>query len=148
MAAAPVYSTRFKVVAALVITVAAAAFVTAYLATQQGSDDPVVSSGAASEAVESLIPDRGAQVPQQQPTIGVDLAGGWDAALAVNGVEIPDDELDVTPELSLVQFTPADGRAVEQFRPGRNCVEATIWPLSAGRDGEETRTVGWCFDVV
>ncbi|MFP3900111.1 MAG: hypothetical protein ACLFXM_04600 [Acidimicrobiia bacterium] len=147
MAAAPVYSTRFKLVAALVLTVAIAAFVTAYLATQQGDDDPVVSSGAASEAVENLIPDRGDQVPQQQ-TVGVDLAGGWNAALAVNGVEIPDGELDVTPELSLVQFTPADGRTVEQFQPGRNCVEATIWPLSEGRGGEETRTVGWCFDVV
>ena len=147
MAAAPVYSTRFRLVAVIVLTAATAAFVVAYLGLREGSDDPVVSSGAASEAVERLIPARGSQVPQQE-TIGVDLAGGWSAALTVDDVEIPADELDVTPELSLVQFTPDDGRTVEQFQPGRNCVEATIWPLSEGRGGGQTRTIGWCFDVV
>lgn len=147
MAGSPVYSTRFKIGAVVVLTAAIAAFVIAYLSTQEGGDDPIISSGGASDAIETLIPARGSQVPQQQ-TVGVDLAGGWDAALSVNGVEIPPDELQVTRELSLVQFTPADGRIVEQFQPGENCVEATIWPLSEGRDGDETRTVGWCFEVV
>jgi hypothetical protein len=147
MAAPPVYSTRFKIGAVIVLTLALAAFAVAYLSTQEGGDDPIIASGGAADVVETLIPARGEQVPQQQ-TVGIDLVGGWDASLTVNSVEIPPDELQVTRELSLVQFTPADGRAVEQFQPGENCVHATIWPLSEGRGGESTRTVGWCFEVV
>jgi hypothetical protein len=142
----PVYSTRFKIVAAVVLATAIAAFVGAYLSFNEGGDDPVLRSGGQDEYVEALIPDRNSQVPQQAP-IGVDLVTGWTGVLVVNGVEIPEDELNITQELGLVEFTPADGRTVERLEGGQNCVTAIVWPLSEGRD-QGSRSVTWCFEVV
>jgi len=147
MSSRPVYSTRFKVGAAVVVTLAVAAFVLAYLSVKDGSTDPIVSSTGAADAVEDLIPRRGNQVPQQS-TVGIDLRSGWEAALSINGQPIPPDQLRVTPEIGLVEYTPGDGQAVEAFRPGENCVDATVWPVSEGRGGGSTRTVSWCFEVV
>lgn len=145
MAQPDVYSTRFKVVAAVVVAVAAGLFTLAVLALDEGGDDPVLRGG--DEAVvEDLIPRRDAQVPQQT-SIGIDLVAGWDAALVVDDVEIPRQELQLTPEIGLVQFTPGPGRAVEELRPGRNCVTAVIWQLAEGR-GADDRRIPWCFEVV
>jgi hypothetical protein len=142
----PVYSTRFKILAAALLAAAIAAFVGAYLTFAQGEDDPVLRSGGQDEYVEALMPDRNSQVPQQT-TVGIDLATGWTGVLVIDGVEIPEDELNVTQELGLVQYTPADGRAVEQLEGGRNCVTAIVWPLSEGRE-RGAHNVEWCFDVV
>lgn len=146
MPSSPTYSTRFKIGAALLLAVATAAFVGAYLTLADSGEDPVLSSGGQDEYVEQLIPQRDNQVPQQQP-LGIDLVTGWTGVLVVNGTEIPEDELDVTPELGLVQFTPGEGRTVEQLEGGRNCVTAIVWPLSEGR-AEGSRNVQWCFEVV
>jgi hypothetical protein len=142
----PVYSTRFKLLAAALLALAIAAFVGAYLTFAQGEDDPVLRSGGQNEYVEALIPERNSQVPQQT-TVGIDLATGWTGVLVINGVEIPEDQLNVTEELGLVEYTPADGLAVEQLEGGQNCVTAVVWRLSEGRD-EGGRNVTWCFEVV
>jgi hypothetical protein len=146
MSSTPTYSTRFKVLAALMLALAIAAFVGAYFTFTETGEDPVLSSGGQDEFVEALIPARDSQVPQQS-RVGIDLATGWTGVLVVNGVEVPEDELDVTPELGMVEFTPAEGRAVEQLEGGRNCVTAIVWPLSEGRT-EGAENVQWCFEVV
>ncbi len=145
MAQSPVYSTRFKLAAAAVVAVAIGLFVVAVNAFQEGGDDPVL-QGSADEAVENLIPRRDAQVPQQS-NVGIDLQTGWDGVLVIAGVEIPRDQLQITPEIGLIEFTPADGMAVEALDPGQNCVSAIIWRLSDGR-GVADRTIPWCFEVV
>lgn len=145
MARSPVYSTRFKVVAAVVVALAAGLFAVAAGSLDEGSDDPALRGGDTA-VVENLIPHRDAQVPQQS-SVGIDLATGWGGTLLVDGVEIPEAELDLTPELGLVEFTPGEGKAVETLQPGRNCVSALIWRLSEGR-GVADRTVPWCFEVV
>ncbi|MGH9110896.1 MAG: hypothetical protein ACRDZN_01125, partial [Acidimicrobiales bacterium] len=130
MATTSVYSTRFKVVATLVLAVAGAAFVLAYLSAQEGDDDPLLTTGT-SEIVETLMPRRDSQVPQQT-SIGIDLVSGWTGTLLVNDVEIPQDQLTVTPELALIEFSPGDGRAIEELAAGRNCVTAVVWPIAEG----------------
>jgi hypothetical protein len=139
------YSTRFKIGAAAVVAVAALLIGYAIVGLDDGGDDPVLQGGDQA-VVENLIPARNEQVPQQQK-VGIDLANGWDAALIVNGVEIPEDELRRTPQLGLVEFTPASGTAVEELQTGRNCVTAVIWRLQDGR-GVNDRSVPWCFEVV
>ena len=139
------YSTRFKIVAALVITVAVGLLAYAIVGIDDGGEDPVLRGG--DEAVvENLIPRRNAQVPQQS-NVGIDLVTGWDGALVIDGVEIPRDQLQLTPEIGLIEFTPADGAAVDQLDSGRNCVSAVIWRVADGR-GVDDRTIPWCFEVV
>jgi hypothetical protein len=146
MSSTPVYSTRFKVAAAILVAAAIAAFAGAYLTLSQGEDDPVLRSGGQDEYVEALIPSRDSQVPQQS-RIGIDLVSGWTGVLVVNGVEIPEDQLAVTRELGLVEFMPGEGREVERLDGGRNCVTAIVWPLSEGRE-QGGRNVQWCFDAI
>ncbi len=79
--------------------------------------------------------------------MGIDLVVGWSGTLVINGVEIPPDELVTTPEIGLIEYTPGEGKAVEQFQAGQNCVTAIIWPLAQGR-GPADRQIPWCFEVV
>ena len=138
------YSTRFKIVAAAVVALAGVLFYLAF--TSLGDDeDPVLSQGD-SQVVENLIPRRNAQVPQQS-SVGIDLVVGWSGRLVVNGTEIPDDELVITPQLGLIEFTPGPTRTVEALDSGQNCVTAVIWRLQDGR-GVNDRTIPWCFEVV
>jgi hypothetical protein len=140
------YSTRFKVVAVVVLALAIAAFVAAYLTTSDEGDDELGTSGAVgSDIVEQRIPAPDSQVPQQQ-TVGIDLVSGWRGTLELNDVEIPMDQLKLTPELAKIEFTPGDGKVVEELRAGLNCVTAIVWPISEGRDAG--RQIPWCFTVV
>lgn len=139
------YSTRFKIVASAVVAVAVALLVVAVRSFDDGNDDPVLRSGD-QDVVEALIPRRDAQVPRQS-RVGIDLAIGWEGTLVIDGVEIPADQLDVTPELGLIEYTPGDGKAVEELQPGQNCVSAVIWRSQDGR-GVADRTIPWCFEVV
>ena len=144
MAQTSPYSTRFKVIASLVAAAAIALFAVAIL-TLSGNKDQGLSADNA-QVVDALIPAANTQVPQQS-SVGIDLAPGWDGVLQINGVEIPEDELVVTPQTGLIMFTPGDGKAVEQFDTGRNCVTAVIWRIEDGR-GTADRQVPWCFEVV
>jgi hypothetical protein len=145
MATTSPYSTRFKIVAAAVVSVALVLIVIAFSALSSGNKDPVLSAGDA-QIVENLIPRRNSQIPQQS-TVGIDLVTGWTGVLRVNGVEIPEDQLQVTPQIGLIDFTPGPGKEVEEFRTGQNCVTAVIWQLAEGR-GVADRNINWCFQVV
>ena len=146
MPSAPVYSLRFRLVAGLVVAVAAGLFTLAYLSFQDGSEDPILQSGDADEFVDELIPQRNASVVQQQ-TVGIDLIPTWTGVLVIDGTEIPQDQMQVTPELGLIQFTPNEGLAVEQLRAGTNTVSAIVWPRSESRE-TAARTIAWTFEVV
>jgi hypothetical protein len=146
MPSAPVYSRRFRLVAGLVLAAAAGLFTLAYLSFQDGSEDPILQSGDADEFVDELIPQRNASVVQQQ-TVGIDLIPTWTGVLVIDGTEIPQDQLQITPELGLIQFTPNEGLAVEQLRAGTNTVNAIVWPRSESRE-TAARTIAWTFEVV
>lgn len=145
MAGTSVYSTRFRIVAALLVTFAVAAFVLAYFSAQEGGDDPVLESGGL-DFVEQLIPNRNDQVPQQS-SVGIDLESDWTGTLVINGTEIPEDELLITDELGLIQYTPGEGKAVEELRAGTNTVTAVVWPRSETRE-TGAQNVVWTFEVV
>jgi hypothetical protein len=144
-AATSPYSTRFKIVAAALTAVAIILLAYGCSAMSSGNQDPVLNQGDA-EIVENLIPRRNSQIPQQS-SVGIDLAPGWTGTLVVNGVEIPGDELQKTPQIGVIEFTPGPGKSVERFRSGQNCVSAVIWQFADGR-GVDDRTIPWCFEVV
>jgi hypothetical protein len=94
--------------------------------------------------IEQLIPARDDEILRQEP-VGVDLNPGWTGILQVNGVEIPEDQLDIEPALGQVLFLPAAGKAVERFEAGENCVTAVVWRVEETR--ADARNVDWCFNV-
>lgn len=149
----PIYSTRFKIFAALLLTAAAAAFVAAYLSTADSDD----STGGGNSFVEQLIPGRDTQLVQQG-TVGIDLAAGWEGELVINGIAIPRDQLDFRPNPvngttvpvvnagNMLQFTPGEGKVLESLPVGNVCATATVWEAESGPD--DSRLVTWCFDVI
>lgn len=140
-----IYSTRFKIVAAVVVVVATGLLSWAYLLASE-DDEPGSGSGATSEFVEALLPMENSQA-LQQATIGIDLAPGWQGVLRLDGQDIPESQLRTTSALNQVTFTPGPGQVVESLTPGRRCVQALVWRSSQGR-GSSERTVHWCFEVV
>jgi hypothetical protein len=139
----PLYSTRFKILASALLALAAGAFVAAYLSTS--GDDGGAASGSNGAFVERLLPGRDTQLVQQG-TVGIDLAPGWEASLVIDGVAIPDDDVDVTASLSLVQFTPGQGKIMKTLPVGNICAQATVFQTSTGP--QQSRLVSWCFDVI
>jgi hypothetical protein len=121
----------------LLVVIAGA--VTALVFLDEDSDNDVRDA-----AIERFYPTEGDKIFQQAP-VGLDLAGGFDASLSLNGVAIPEDQLDKTEPLNLVLFTPGPGKEVEQYSQGQNCVVATFWPLS---DPSVVASRSWCFSVL
>lgn len=113
-----------------------------YLVARLATNDSV---NLADGAIERLIPAQNDKI-LQQGTIGLDLAEGYDAELAVNGTPIPDDEVTRTPALNLIEFQPGPGKVFEQWPAGQSCIVGTFWKTSVGRNQATSRS--WCFTVL
>jgi hypothetical protein len=148
------YSTRFKIIAVVVLAVVAVMVVVAYNLAADSTGDPVASSGGTREYVERIIPQNDSQV-LQQGTVGVDLVTGWTGELTIDNVAIPASDLDadeaaggnVASGLERITFTPGPGKVLEALPEGPVCAKAIVWDRSAGR-GNSQHTVSWCFEVV
>lgn len=102
---------------------------------------------ATDDAVEHLVPGRGAQVVRQAE-IGIDLAPEWTAVLVVNGVEIPEDQLRRVDAQNQVFFTAGAGMEIEELPAGTVQVTALVWRPVAGETRDDADEVRWSFQVV
>ena len=135
-----------RVVITLLVAIAGFTFVFAFTLGEDPKDP-------ATEAIELLIPSAN-DVVLQQNDVGVDLKPGWLATLAINGVRIPEDqvncrdncpaEVGVDPQNRFV-FTPGEGKELEELPSGRVCVVALIWKV--GQTELDGQSVPWCFRV-
>lgn len=112
--------------------------------TQRADGDQPTITGLPHTVVELQAPAPGSSVLSQAQVL-IDLTSDYDARLVVNGVLIPDDEVQKRPELNQVLFTPGPGKVVEKFNAGPNCVDADIFRIDGGQ--EEVPPVHWCFNV-
>ncbi len=93
-------------------------------------------------AVDELIPPRNAEVLSQE-TVGIDLASGYDARLAINGVAIPPEQIRHLPNINRFTFRPDQDKVIERLQAEQNCVQATYWRQEVGPDN--ANTISWCF---
>ena len=112
--------------------------------TERGDKDEPSISGAPRTIVELQAPAPESSVLSQAQLL-IDLTTAYDATFVVNGVLIPDDELQKRPELSQVIFSPGPGKVIERYGAGRNCVEADIFRVDGTQ--EDVPPVRWCFNV-
>ncbi len=108
----------------------------------RGTTDIVVTG----DAVEQLVPARGAQV-LRQTEVGIDLAPEWTALLVINGIEIPEDQLRRVDAQNQVFFTAGPGREIEELPAGTVQVTALIWRPVAGETRDDADQVQWSFEV-
>lgn len=153
------YPTRTKVIIAVVLAVAIAAIVIAYLSTVVRDDSAVTVTGPNGQVgqdtaerdptgVEALIPFDGAEILGQEE-IGIDLVPGWTGELTLlpgNGVAttLPEDEIE-RDGLNRITYQPGPGKAIERLS-GDYCLVATIWDQVEGRD-QTQRVENWCFSA-
>ena len=132
-------------------------FVLAFVLADTDTGDDIIFND---PAIEALLPVPGSEVLRQSQ-VGIDLASGFTAKLVINGVPIPNDQINILrsgddPDESAEQpgvfsttinrflYQPLEGRAVPELKGDENCVVATFWPLS---DPSDVRTTSWCFTV-
>jgi hypothetical protein len=60
-------------------------------------------------------------------TVTVDLADRYTGVLLIDGVEIPEDQLDRVQGIQTVSFRPGPGKEISQFRAGDNTVTVKYW---------------------
>jgi hypothetical protein len=101
--------------------------------------------GRIDSAVEEVVPGNG-DAALRQSEIGVDLVPGWTAVLAVDGQEIPEDQLRRNEPLNQVFFMPGEGQEIEELDPGPHVATALIW-RPADQTREDGRQVTWRFRV-
>lgn len=87
-----------------------------------------------------------ASLQLRQTEIFVELAPQFTAALTVNGIPVPDDQLDVIEGLNRYSFTPGEGKEIERLPPGRACAVVDYTPV-AGAEGATGGSYRWCFNV-
>jgi hypothetical protein len=93
--------------------------------------------------VESISPERG-QLTGPIDDVTVDLLDNLTGVLVIDGVEIPEDQLDRVPELGIVSFRPGPGKDITRFRAGDNTVSVLYWPRTKSRPANPPR-FGWRF---
>jgi hypothetical protein len=95
--------------------------------------------------VTQLVPTDGSNIVQQD-AIGIDLASGYTAKLAVNGTPIPQNQLRIVPGLGQYSFTPGKGKVFTAWPAGKSCAVATYWKVKDGPGHANAQH--WCFTVV
>jgi hypothetical protein len=134
-----------RVLTTLVIIACMAGLVLAVQHTQRGDKGEPTFSGKVSKTIVELQAPTPESNVLSQAQLLIDLTTNYDASFVINGVTIPDDQLQKRPELNQVIFNPGPGKVVEKFPAGRNCVEADIFRIDGAQ--EAVPPARWCFNV-
>jgi hypothetical protein len=131
-----------KVVLSVILAVAVAGF---FMAFASGSDPPQPLR--IDPAVERVEPEPGT-LALRQSRIGVDLVPGYTAQLLVDGVTIPDDQVEKVIGLDQYWFTPGPGTETGQLAPGRHCASVILTKIGENGAPPQTGTAkSWCFSL-
>src|SRR5262249_14925166 len=109
-----------RIAITLIVLACLAGLAVAVAHTRRGDEEFTINGSP--NVVELLAPQEGSSV-LSQAQIEIDLTAPYDAHLAINGVAVPEDQLQKHPELSQVVFTPGAGKVFEKLPSGRNCVQ-------------------------
>lgn len=130
-------STRYRIILLLLGIGFIAVVLGAVLLAPEGSPPPLP------DAVNRIDPGDG-ELRFGQPSVVLDLEGGYRAALTIDGIAIPEDQVIWTEVTGLHVFDPAPGKAIETWTPGFHLVEAT-WDGPSGQPDPGNLT--WSFRV-
>ena len=95
------------------------------------------------DAVESFSPGEG-DLAIQPVRVVLDLLPGYEATFVIDGLPIPQDQIDAIPETGRYQFDPGPGKVIERWTPGDHTVVATY---VGGANDTDLGTVVWTFRV-
>jgi hypothetical protein len=86
-----------------------------------------------------------------QSSIVVDLRPTYSARLAIDGHLIPDDQLDVQPDVYELSFQPTPDHDIHRFAPGAHAATVQYWPRTKTYEQAEAaqllNSYTWSFKV-
>ena len=86
-----------------------------------------------------------------QSSIVVDLRPTYSARLAIDGHLIPDDQLDVQPDVYELSFQPTPDHDIHRFAPGAHAATVQYWPRTKtyeqAKAGRLLSSYTWTFKV-
>jgi hypothetical protein len=94
--------------------------------------------------IESISPERG-ELTGLVDTITVDVRDDMTGVLVVDGVEIPEDQLERVVGLQQVTFRPGKDKAISKFRAGDNTVVVKYWRGRLQDRPANPYSFGWTF---
>jgi hypothetical protein len=131
--------TPYRIVVSLLLAVAAAAL---YVGLVSSVDHK--SEVADNQHIAALFPaPHGTAL--RQTRIVAQLKDGYTGTLIVEGIEIPDAQVEHLEGLDTVAFTPGPGTETGPLQPGKRCARVVYWPLTSSR--ADAAYYDWCWQV-
>jgi hypothetical protein len=96
--------------------------------------------------IESISPERG-DITGLVATVSVDLRNDLTGVLVIDGLEIPEDQLDRVKELGEISFRPGPGKAITKLRTGSNEVVVKYWSQKLTNRPAHPPSFGWSFQA-
>jgi hypothetical protein len=112
---------RIAVIAVALIIVVNLAVVLGHNADTRPAGRPSLPS-----AIEAIQPERG-QLTGLIDTVSVDLADNLQGDMVVDGLQLPDDQLEKIPQLGVISFRPGPGKELPRLQAGDNTVVVHYW---------------------
>jgi hypothetical protein len=97
-------------------------------------------------AVQTVSPRPG-ELIRPQDTITADLRDGLVGTLTIDGIPIPDDQVEIVGPLSQISFRPGPGKEFEKFEPGEHVATVRYWVGRLEDPPAKTGSYGWRFRV-
>jgi hypothetical protein len=95
-------------------------------------------------AVETVSPRPG-ELVRLQDTITADLRDGLVGVLEIDGIPIPDDQLEIVGPLSQISFRPGPGKEFSRFEPGEHTATVRYWAGRLRDPPAKTGSYSWRF---
>jgi hypothetical protein len=128
------------VMVALLATVSLGAYLVHSTDTSTGGSRPQLPA-----TIEAINPERG-ELTGLIDNVEVDLNDRYTGVLELDGVEIPEDQLDRIEQLGVIAFRPGPGKEFARLRTGENTVVVHYWPRTDPRP-ETPLTFSWRFQA-
>ena len=93
-------------------------------------------------AIESVFPVSG-NLELRQVQIVADLAPGYTGYLAIDGNEVPEDDIQFVDALNTVSLKPGPGSDFTTLEAGSHC--ATVFYRQIGQPRANSTSYRWCF---
>ena len=95
-------------------------------------------------AVQEVTPRPG-ELVRLQDTITADLRDGLVGTLTIDGIPIPDDQLEIVGPLSQISFRPGPGKEFVRFEPGEHVATVRYWVGRLQDPPAKTGSYSWRF---
>ncbi len=129
---------RVLVVVAGVLVVLNLAF---FIGREQDSSEP--GEAALPAAVESVSPEPGTQA-DRRITVSVDLGDELTGVLEIDGLRLPEDQLDYVAPQGIISFQPGPDQEFSSFGPGEHTVRVLYWKATEDEPADPD-SYGWRF---